>query len=182
MNERENQIALPKKELVDQFWAERNAFFGYIHRFGFDRDTVMDIFQEACMKFMKATANFESFPPAAKYLYRIIFNLSVSCLRSQGRLIYSDKLPERICEPEPEWQKELMIESVRQAASNLSSRDRQLLEVHLKIGPQLQEKSEMMQMPLSTYRYQVVRVISKLKKQLAIKPWLAGNSSQIGGN
>jgi RNA polymerase sigma factor (sigma-70 family) len=184
VDERNDQIAMSKDELVGRFWVERNAFLGYIHRFAFDRGAAEDIFQEACLKFLTSPASFNSFPFAAKYLYRIIFTLSIAHLKSQRRLIYSEKLPEMVCEPEPQWQKEILIKRLHEAAGDLSSRDRQLLAVHLIPGFHLRDKCLMMRLPSSTYRYQVGRVISKLRKRLTtgIRLQTTGYPSQIGGN
>ena len=184
MDARNHQVAVSKGDLVGQFYAQRRAFIGYAYRFTANWDAAEDVFQEACLKFLGMPASFPSFPFAAKYLYKTLFCIAVTRQKKQSRLIYSKRVPEMVCEPEPEWQKQIMIDRLCKVTARLSPRERQLLDIHTLPGYGVREKSKMMLLPLSTYRYRVDRVISKLRKLLMEKSMvqMRTSSSQIGGN
>lgn len=183
MNGKNNQIVVPKAELVDRFWSQRSAILGYIHNFVFNQDEMEDIFQEACLKFLRSPGKFRAFPPAARYLYRIIFTTIISRRRKDRRLLITDRLPEMICEPEPQWLRDLMIQKLRTVVGELSSRDRQLLDVHMIPESRIRECSEMAGLPTYTYRYQLKGVISKLRKRMNdVKPKRTGCQSRNGEN
>jgi DNA-directed RNA polymerase specialized sigma24 family protein len=76
-----------------------------------------------------------------------------------------------------------MFEKFREVTETLPLRDSRLLMIHMLPGIRLREKSKLMGLPTSTYRYQVSRVISKLRKRLTtVKHQRIGNQCQIGGN
>jgi RNA polymerase sigma factor (sigma-70 family) len=166
VNGRKDQIALTKNELICRFWAQRNAFFGYIHRFGINQAAIEDIFQEACLKFLTAPGKFCDLPPAGKYLYQIIFTIIAGRRKKERMMVAIDHLPERVCEPDWQWQRDLEIERLRSVMADLPFPDRRLLAVHLISELRLREQSEMVNLPTRTYRYQLNRVISKLRKRM----------------
>jgi RNA polymerase sigma factor (sigma-70 family) len=183
VNETTNQIALSKDQLIGQFCSHANSFIGYAFRFTHDRDMARDFFQEACLRFLTVSATFRAYPLAAQYICRTIFTLAMENLKKQSRLVFVDRLPEMVCEPEIEWQREMMFEKFREVTETLPLRDSRLLMIHMLPGIRLREKSKLMGLPTSTYRYQVSRVISKLRKRLTtVKHQRIGNQCQIGGN
>jgi RNA polymerase sigma factor (sigma-70 family) len=169
VNEQDDQVALSKNDLVQRFYAERYVFLRYIHRFAFKRDVAEEVFQEACLRFLTSPASFQSFPFAASYLYRIIFSIAIALQQRQKRILFIRDPPELVCEAEPQWHQELIIEKLDKAIGCLSLRERQLLDVYLSPQLKCRQKSKLLNLPPSTYVYQIGRVIAKLRKHI-IKP------------
>lgn len=183
MNESTNQIALPKNEIIERAFSQANAFIGHAVNLTRDPDIAQDCFQEACLKFLTMPATFRAFPPAARYICKSIFSIAVDYMRKQSRFDFTDCLPEMICEPEIQWQKGMLLEKLREATDDLSIRECRLLTIYNLPGLKLREKSRLMKLPVSTYRYQVSKVISKLRTQLTkVKPQRMGSTCRKGGD
>lgn len=182
--QREAGSPIPKEELIARFWRERAAILGHIWNLVHRWEASEDIFQQACLKFLASPATFTCFLTAAKYFHKTILSLVIDKQQRDSRFVDSDQLPELVCEPEPEWQRQLTAQKVQEAMGLLSSRDQQLLTVYLLPGFDMKEASSLLDMPARTYRYQLRKAFSRLRKSLVInaRQRRTAHASQIGGN
>lgn len=163
MDEKSDQIAMSKDELVGRFYAERRSILGHVWHLLPSRDKGDDIFQEACLKFLKAPATFNSIREAAGYFHKTIRSIAVDDLKRESRFVDRRRLPELVCEPEPEWQKQMITQRLRQAAAKLPRRDRVLLAIYMSESRRL---CRILNMPTSTYRYRVNKTMIRLRRLL----------------
>ena len=164
--EKESQLErLSKNALINLFWSQRRGFLGYTNRFTRDHQKIEDIFQEACLRFLASKAIFYRREAAAKYIYKTIRSLIIDAYRKDRKLVFSDCLPEMIHEPEAQWQDRMVVGRVLKALQSLSPHERQLVAVHLSSDlPDLGRKSRFLNLPPSTYRYQVQRAFRCIRK------------------
>ncbi len=163
MDEKSDQIAMSKDELVGRFWAERRSILGHVWHLLPSGDRGEDIFQEACLKFLKAPATFNSIRQAAGYFHKTIRSIAVDDLKRESRFVDCQTPPELVCEPEPEYGRQMIIQRLRQAAAKLPRRDRVLLAIYMSESRQL---CRILNMPTSTYRYRVNQAVARLRRLL----------------
>jgi RNA polymerase sigma factor (sigma-70 family) len=165
---------LSKTALITRFWRERCAFIGFARRYVFDPGLAEDIFQEACLRFMRCGGRFRCYQAAASYVYRTIRTLIIDWSKQNRRLVFAGSLPEMVCEPEPEWNNRMLIEKLHEATRKLSPYDRRILSIeYFSDLPDLQTKSSCMELPISTFRYQSQRAVHRIRKLMNSKPHLA---------
>jgi RNA polymerase sigma factor (sigma-70 family) len=154
---------LSKSGLLLEFCERRRQFLGRIRRRIYDLEIAEDIFQEACIKFMTSQAVFRYPQAGTNYFCRILENLIIEHIKRSGRLEYREHLPELVCEPEFEWDREMIMRSVHEAVGQLPADDQRLLAVYLDPGSgRLRDKCKILGLPNSTMRFQFHRIIGKL--------------------
>jgi DNA-directed RNA polymerase specialized sigma24 family protein len=161
----EMEDALSKRALVVRFWDDRRSFVGYASRTVWDADLAQDIFQEACARFLASKATFFCYEASAKYFYRIIRSLVVDYHKRNRRLLFPGLLPEMVCEPETQWQEDLIIGKLCTATRRLSSDDQRIVAAYICPDlPNLRARSRAVDLPISTFRYQAQRALGRIRK------------------
>ncbi len=170
MNDTYKGEGLSKIGLLHEFWKFRRFFLWRIHRLISNPDIAEDIFQEACLKFLGSAAIFEYPQAGTKYFCVTLKSLALQHL-SKGRwLEYRSSLPEAICEPEREWERDILLDRVSEAIAKLPTKDQQLLDMYFTPNLRLQDKCKALHLPNSTMRHRAGKTIAKIRKMVAKGP------------
>lgn len=159
-----------KAALVTQFWRERQTLIGFARKYVYDPDIGEEVFQEGCLRFLRSDTRFKDYLPAAAYLYKIMKSVIIDRHKKNRRLVFPGTLPEMVCEPEPEWHKQLLLEKIERASCLLSGYDRQLIGDCVSSDfSSLKSQSRAYGLPMSTYRYQTQKAFKRLRKLINSK-------------
>ena len=170
-DESEPGSVLSKHALVVRFWDDRRSFLGHAYRSLYDHDRSLDIFQEACARFLASNADFHCYEAAASYLHRIIRSLIVDWRRKNQWLLFPGALPEMVCELESKWNDQILFGKLRKATRMLSGKDQKVLAAYASADlPNLTARSRAVNLPISTFRYQAKRAVRRVRKLMNIKP------------
>ncbi|MDA2925666.1 sigma-70 family RNA polymerase sigma factor [Acidobacteria bacterium AH-259-G07] len=174
------QTHLSKSALVTEFWNGRKKFFGYIRRYIYDREEEQDIFQHACLKFLAAEALFDHPRVAESYFYHTLRTLSIDHIRKARRLIFPETLPDIPYNPQPDWDRRILMERVYKVSEQLSPKDRQVLEIYLDPDlRRLKDKCKAMNRSPGTVRYHIKKLVNHLRKNLQEKSQKEGTTSKV---
>jgi RNA polymerase sigma factor (sigma-70 family) len=155
---------LSKSNLLLEFWEYRSQFLGRIRRWVFSPETAEDIFQEACVRFITSRAVFQYPEASTKYFCRILQNLIFEQRKRSARLEFQDKLPEMVCDPQDEWNREIILDQIHEAMPRLTDRDQRLLADYLNAGQgDLKDVCRAHNLPGSTMRHRMSRIFHRLR-------------------
>jgi RNA polymerase sigma factor (sigma-70 family) len=167
MNKTSDGEGLSKSDLVVQIWAYRPWYMGRIRRWIFNQETAEDIFQEACLKFIASEAVFLHPQAGTRYFCRILQNLIFEQGKRVARLQYRKTLPERVCDPQEEWNREMLLNRVYEAVRQLPANEQRLLDDYINSGyGDLKELRQVFHLPGSTMRYRISRIFRRLRTMI----------------
>jgi RNA polymerase sigma factor (sigma-70 family) len=159
------ETSVSKAVVLSEFWNYRNRFLGRIRRFTADRDSAEDIFQDACVKFLRTDASFSCPEKATSYFCRIIRSLIADERSRRRRIQYLDDMPELAYVINEDCDRGMLIVRVFRAVRRLPARDRELLRVWL--DPEvarIKDKCSLLNFTCGNLRYRVNKIFSRLRR------------------
>lgn len=156
---------LSKPDLLVQFSAFRPRFLRRIRRLVPGREDADDVFQTACLKFLRSPAAFRYPEAATRYFCKILRSLALDRVTSRRRLELRDVLPERPCDPWADRERERLLELLAASIARLPAQDREIIAVYLdRHDDYIREQCTVFGVPRGTARYRMGRAIRRLRE------------------
>jgi RNA polymerase sigma factor (sigma-70 family) len=155
---------LSKPDLLVQFWAFRPRFLRRIRRLVPGREDAEDVFQTACLKFLRSPAVFRYPEAATRYFCRILRSLALDRLRASRLLEFRDVIPERPCDPWADRERERLLELLAESIARLPAEDREMIAIYLdRHENYIREQSVAFAVARGTARYRMERAVRRLR-------------------
>lgn len=153
----------PPKELVQGIKEHQSALYRLAFSYVRNKENALDIVQESILKALSQHHTLQSKFVKA-WLFRIVVNTSISFLRKQKPLTYTDELPERADPGTPQTEEKLDLMA---ALRRLDMNSRTVLVLHYFEDLTMKEIAVATDTNLSTVKSRLYSAQNKLRELLA---------------
>ena len=148
------------------YYRHRDWVMALAFRFTRDRDTALDVLQEAFLYFVRKFPGFELTCRLRTFLYPVVRSLSVTALRKTDRVTSLDAMREENETAEPMAEPAVVVddEELAGALAGLSGDHRETLRLRFVEGFDLGEIADALEIPVGTVKSRLHHALNQLRQ------------------
>lgn len=151
-----------KRNILEEYLEKHQNDF-YILAYGYvkNRDAALDIVQESAYKALKSVRNLKDVSAIKTWFYRILVNTTMSYLRKNKRIIYSDQLPEIAANVQTELGED--VYQLYEAVDQLKPKLKTVIILRYFEDMKIEDIAEILNSNVSTVKSRIYNALEKMR-------------------